>query len=108
MKKKPFIRQKIIHCGKQNRKTDYIEVDIFPYTETDRSRRKRKEVLSPPKQQNLNDKNARRYFGQLVKSNFEQDDIHLLLSYDSKNMPGTIEEAEHQVQLYLMHTVFSL
>ena len=101
MKQKPFIRQKVIHCGKQNRKTDYIEVDIFPYTETDRRRRKRKENLSPPKQQNLNDKNARRYLGQLIKSNFEKDDLHLLLSYDRKNMPATIEEAEHYVQLYL-------
>lgn len=101
MKQKPFIRQKVIHCGRQNRKTPYIEVDIFPYNERDRRRRKRKETISPPKQQNLNDKNARRYLGQLIKSNFQQDDIHLLLSYAPENMPATIEEAEHQVQLLI-------
>lgn len=101
MKKRPFIRQKVIHCGKQNRKTEYIEVDIFPYTETDRRKRKRKEVLSPPKQQNLNDKNARRYLVQLIKSNFAQDDIHLVLTYQTDTEPEDIEKAEHQVQLFI-------
>ena len=101
MRQKPFIRQKVIHCGKQNRKTDYIEVDIFPYTESDRSRRKRKEILSSPKQQNLNDKNARRRLMQIVKSNFKQEDYYISPSYSSKNLPETIEDAEHQVQLYL-------
>ena len=91
MKNKPFIRQKVIHCGKQNRKTEYIEVDIFPYQETGRRKRKRKETISPPKQQNLNDKNARRYLVQLIKSNFGNDDIHLVLTYRTDTEPKDIE-----------------
>ncbi len=101
MKRKPSIRQKVYHCRKQNRKSDFIEVDIFHYTETSRRIRKAKEIVTPPKQQNLNDKNARRYFGLLVKSNFTENDIHQTLTYDSEHKPESIEAAEHEVAKYL-------
>lgn len=103
MKQKPVIRQKTFHCGTMNQKTKYIEVDIFEHVDTMAARkaRKRRELLTPPKQQNLNDKNARRYFVLLVKSNFDNGDIHITLTYDENFRPETIEEAEHQVQLFI-------
>ena len=101
-RKESFIRQKVIHCGKQNQKTEYIEVDIFPYTETDgKKKRKQKENVSPPKQKDLNDKNARRYMVQLIKSNFGDGDIHLVLTYRPDTEPKDIEAAEYQVQLFI-------
>lgn len=102
MKKKPHIRQKTYHCGPQNKKTEYIEVDIFEHTETTCIRnRKRKELVSPPKQQTLNDKNARRYFVLLVKSNFTANDIHLVITYNQTSRPETIEAAEKEMSNFL-------
>ena len=101
MKQKPCIRQKTYHCGPMNKKSNYIEVDIFEHTETTRRARKKKELLSPPKQQNLNDKNSRRYFSLLVKSNFNNGDYHLALTYNDEHRPETIEEAEHFVENYI-------
>lgn len=99
MKQKPFIRQKAYHCGPMNKKSEYIEVDVFEHIETTRRARKKKELLSPPKQQNLNDKNARRYFSLLVKSNYTAGDYIVLLTYEDD--PDTIEAAEHRVELFL-------
>lgn len=53
-----FMREKKIYCGDA-----YREVDIFSYTDTQKtasSRRKRSKKIkeSEPKQKNLNDKNA--------------------------------------------------
>lgn len=101
MKQKPFIRQKIYHCGKQNRKSKNIEVDIFEHVETTKRNKRKREKLTSPKQQNLNDKNARRYFALLVKSNFGDGDIYLTLTYDNETRPETIAEAEHEVKKYI-------
>ena len=99
MKQKPVIRQKTYHCGPINKKSEYIEVDVFEYTETTRRARRKRELLSPPKQQNLNDKNARRYFSLLVKSNYAAGDYIVLLTYEDN--PESIEAAEHRVELFL-------
>ena len=52
MKQKPVIRQKTFHCGPQNKKSKYIEVDVFEHVETTATRkvRKKREQLTPPKQ----------------------------------------------------------
>lgn len=59
-----FMREKKIYCGKH-----YREVDIYPYTAAQltastRGKRSKKIKETEPKQKNLNDKNARRYFTQ--------------------------------------------
>lgn len=97
MKKKiPAMRQKTYHCGKQNKKAEYIEVDIFPYTELPEKRKKRrtKEYLTTPKRKEINDKNARRYFSLLVKSNFTDGDYCVTLTYAPESKPRNLEEAE--------------
>ncbi len=94
---KNFIREKKIYCG------DYLEVDIIPMSESrlQKGKRSKKVKVSAPKQKNINDKNARRYFVQLVNANFGRKDIHLTLTYDDEHMPLTVEEAEKYIQSFL-------
>lgn len=95
-----FIREKKIHCG-----ANYMEVDIFRYTDVQnkstKGRRSRKKIESVQKQKNLNDKNAKRHFGWKVNANFGQDDYHVNPTYNEKFKPETIEEAEKIVKNYL-------
>ena len=98
-----FIREKIIYCGNQ-----YREIDIFPYTTAQlialtRKTRSKKVRESEPKQKNLNDKNARRYFTQAVMLNFGGDPgaVHVTATYSRKNLPPTIEAAEREITNYL-------
>jgi hypothetical protein len=91
-----MIREKKIYCG------DFLEVDIYPYTETPGKRNKKrkrakKKKLSPPKQRNLNDKNSRRYLIQLINANFGSRDYKVEATYNSENHPETVEEAEREV-----------
>lgn len=81
-----------------------MEVDIFPYTfmqQKRKGRRSRREKVSAPKQRNLNEKNAKRYFMQLVKTNFNKQDLHIVLTYKDEFLPDTIEEAENIVKNFL-------
>ena len=90
-----FVRQKTIHCGK-----NYREVDLIPYTaeqaRKDKAGRKRgkKEKISAPKQQSLNDRNSRRYFTQTVNGNFTEADLHVTVTYKNGTLPKSIEEAK--------------
>lgn len=103
MRQRPVIRQNTYHCGPKNKKALYIEVKVFEYLATlaPRRARKKKEDLTQPKQQNLNDKYSRWYFGMLVKSNYGEGDIYETLTYREDRQPETIEEAEHEVYLYM-------
>lgn len=106
MKKKPkrkqsAIRRKTYHCGPQNKKAKYIEVAVFEYTETTQPRRKRREYVTTPKQKNLNDRHARHHFCLLVKSNFDDGDLLVTLTYHDNKRPPTIKDAEHEVKLFL-------
>lgn len=96
-----FMREKKIYCG-----DNYREVDIYAYTQTQaehsrRGKRSKKEKVSEPKQRNLNDKNARRYLIQLGNTNFNENDLHVTLTYKNKYLPASIEDAEKTVKNYL-------
>ena len=98
-----FIREKKIFCGKK-----YREVDLFTYTEAQccasrRPRRSKKVKESVPKQKNLNDKNARRYFTQTAELNFGSDPeaLHVSCTYSNKFLPATVEDAEREIRNYL-------
>ena len=98
-----FIREKKIFCGDY-----YQEVDIFPYTDTQKSasssgKRSKKIRESLPKQKNLNDKNARRYLVQIGELNFgaDSDALHVTATYSSKYLPETMEGAEKEISNYL-------
>ena len=96
-----FMREKKIYCGDH-----YREVDIYSYTDaqkkaSSRGKRSKKVKESEPKQKNLNDKNARRYFTQTANLNFGSDALHVSATYSARYLPATIEEAEKEVTNYL-------
>lgn len=100
-----FIREKKITCG------DYMEVDIIPRTVSadrvaKRGTRSKKERVSQPKQQNLNDKNAKRYLLELGNGNFGRGDLHVTLTYSDEFRPKTIEQAEKEVGNYLRRVAY--
>ncbi|MCY7484403.1 hypothetical protein [Paenibacillus alvei] len=90
------VREKKIYCGEK-----YMEVDIYNHTMLTPLKRGRakKEKVSAPKQRNLNDKNAKRYCKQIVKTNFGEEDLHVILTYAIE--PETVEEAMKEVANYL-------
>lgn len=102
MRNKNVIRTKTYYMGKENNKVKYLEINLFPFMETERKRnRKAKEKVSAPKQKNLNDKRAVRYFTQLLKANFRENDLHVTLTYSEKYLPEDVAAAEKEVKNYL-------
>lgn len=97
--KKTFVREKRTVCG------NYVEVDIYPYSDEQklacRKKRRRRMNVSPPKQRNLNEKNARRYFLMLANGNFSEDDIIIHLTYDDAFLPKSDEEAQKHLERFL-------
>ena len=94
---KSFVREKKIYCG-----DTYLEVDIYPYVKIgEKGKRAKKKKESLPKQKNLNDKNARRKFVQLVETNFGENDLAVHLTYSDETLPGNIEEAEKEVANFI-------
>ncbi|MCD8355883.1 MAG: hypothetical protein LUE11_04850 [Clostridia bacterium] len=96
----PFIRENRTYCG-----TEFMTVNLFQYTEEQQSacrkKRKRREKLTPPKQMNLNDRNQKRYFTELVNANFTEEDIVIHPTYDPKFMPKIEEEDIRNVENFL-------
>ena len=93
---------KIIHCDKYGVKSRFIEVDIYPYFEQKKKRKKNKvQRETCATQANLNDKRARRYFGQLAKSNFTNNDYHIVLTYAEE---VSQEEADKALETYIRKT----
>lgn len=96
-----FYRAKKITCGNAN----FMEVDIIPRTkigdEVAKGKRKRKENLSRPAQQNLNEKNARRYFNQLLNGNFTEGDLHVTFTFSNKYLPESVKEMEKEVDNFI-------
>ena len=97
------MREKKIYCGKH-----YREVDIYPYTAAQltastRGKRSKKIKETEPKQKNLNDKNARRYFTQTANLNFGSDPeaLHVTATYSGKYLPDTVEQAEQEATNFL-------
>ena len=59
------IREKTYYCQgiSNSQKADYIEIDLFPFVELKyKPCRSGRQKETSPKQKNLNDKKARRYF----------------------------------------------
>ena len=95
-----FCREKKVYCGK-----NYREVDLFVYSSAQairaKQRRGKREKISAPKQKNLNDKNARRYFEQLLKTNCDSSWLSLTCTYSRSSLPATLEEAKREMNNYL-------
>lgn len=98
--RRSFMREKVVHCGK-----DYLAPEIFPYTGQQQraaGRKRGKKVnVSAPKQKNLNDRRAKRYFIQLANGNFGIGDLALHLTYAPEYMPESEDEAMKIVARFL-------
>lgn len=105
MVNRSFMREKVIHCGK-----DYLAPEIYPYSGQQQRavgrKRGKKQAVSSPKQKNLNDRRAKRYFVQLANSNFGADDLAVHLSYAPEFLPETEEEAMKIVTKYLRRVAY--
>lgn len=95
-----FTREKKIVCGKR-----YMEVDIIPRTikgdAAAKRARKRREKVTSPKQQNLNDKNAKRYLVQLGNANFGKGDLAVHCTYSPEFLPESEEAAIKELTNFL-------
>lgn len=92
-----FIREKKYICG------DYAEIDIVHYSTEQERRypRSKKQKVSRPAQQKLNDKNSQRYFRMLLNANFGKTDYHISLTYDEDHHPPDDEAALKQIKNYI-------
>lgn len=99
-----FIREKKIDCA------EYREVDIIPRTEKaeeiTKGKRGKCKRVKRPKQDALNDKNAKRYLVQLGNGNFHNGDLHISCTYNEENLPNTVEAAEKIVGNYLRRIAY--
>lgn len=105
---KCFYREKKLFSG-EPQIAEYMDVDIIPRTEPvilKPGKRAKKERVSAPKQRNLNDKNAKRYFGLLANTNFGAEDFHISVTYSQKYKPDSIEAAEKEAANFLRRVAY--
>lgn len=93
-----FVREQRHVCG-----DNYMEIDLYPISEREKgaSLSAKRRQASSRIQQNLNARNARRYFIQLLNANFTESDIHWTGTYDDAHLPASIEQADHDLELFL-------
>lgn len=93
-----FVREQRHVCGDK-----YMEIDLYPISEREKgaSLSAKRRQASSRIQQNLNARNARRYFIQLLNANFTESDIHWTGTYDDAHLPDSIEQADHDLELFL-------
>ena len=93
-----FVREQRHVCG-----DNYMEIDLYPISEREKgaSLSAKRRQASSRIQQNLNARNARRYFIQLLNANFTERDIHWTGTYDDAHLPDSIEQADHDLELFL-------
>lgn len=93
-----FVREQRHVCG-----DNYMEIDLYPISDREKgaSLSAKRRQASSRIQQNLNARNARRYFIQLLNANFTESDIHWTGTYDDAHLPDSIEQADHDLELFL-------
>ncbi len=92
-----FVREKKYICG------DYVEIDIVHYSTEQEQRlaRCKKQKVSRPSQQNLNENNSRRFFRMQLNANFGKEDYHVSLTYDEEHYPPDDEIAFKEIRNYV-------
>lgn len=95
-----FVREKKIHCGE-----NYMEVDLYSLNEYQIERKKgkrsKKKYMTLPKQEKMNDKNARRKLIQILETNFGEGDIFLTTTYKPKYIPKSYDDAQRESRNYI-------
>ena len=97
---KNFVREKKIYCGK-----NYLEVDLYSLSEFQieikKGKRSKKKYVSLPKQEKMNDINARRKLIQILETNFGEGDIFLSTTYKPKYLPKSYDDAQRESRNYI-------
>lgn len=89
-------REKKIYSG------DMFESEIYPITIQERKQsRGKKKKISSKEQKNLNSKNAVKKLVRLVNTNFTNKDLFATYTYNSKNLPNTLEEAKRDIKNHI-------
>lgn len=111
-----FVRCKTFYCDSSNKKSNYIETDIFlmPATAPSLKRAKRnagfadmdpkmlkKYMEHKARQQDLNDARARRKCRLLAETNFKLGDYRLDLTYNDAHLPADFKEAVKEMGNFL-------
>lgn len=79
-----------------------VEVEIYPeFSKADLKKHKEIKRRSSKAQKNLNDRNSKKKLQRLINTNFTENDIWATLTYDSKNLPKTMNEALKNMQGYI-------
>ena len=87
-----FMRERLFRCG------DFLEGDIYPVFQQAGKRQRRYRATSEV-QQKLNLKNSRKKLLRLMRANFEEDDLHLTLTF--RENPEDNREAERRISNFL-------
>lgn len=102
MQTESFIRQKTFYCGgNKNSKAKRIEVELYPTTDKRQKRRGKKTKLSCPAQKKLNNKNSKRYFRLLFKTNFVDGDLMATLTYSPAEQPESVDQGNKQLDNFI-------
>lgn len=111
-----FVRCKTFYCGPSNKKSAYMETDLFlmPANAPSLKRAKRlasfkdmdprqlkKYLAHKARQQDLNDARARRKCKLLAEANFKLGDYRLDLTYNDEHLPADFNGAVKEMTNYL-------
>lgn len=102
---KAFVREvQVVRSDRKGERMKDIELNIM--TEGRKlyyssARRRVRRVLTCPKQAALNDKHAWLYLGRLINMNFGKGDYHLSLTYDTKHLPSSAEDAKKDFERFI-------
>ncbi len=93
-----YIREQRTLCGER-----YAEVDLFWVTEAEHKAgpRRKKELASTLAQTERNAWHSRRYFRQLINTNFDERGFHVTLTYEDGRLPADEESAARDLRNWL-------
>ena len=92
----PGYRVKTIRSGQM------LECEIYPLWNTRQAAcRVKKYRPSRKAQENLNDKNARKWIVRLINTNFTQRDLWMTLTCDDQHLPEDDEAAEKMIRNFI-------
>lgn len=95
---KTYIREQKSICGPA-----YMEVDFLRVTDQQHraSSRAKKKLASSIVQRERNNTHAKRYFAQLINTNFTEHGFHVTLTYEEEYLPGDDESAGNDLSNYI-------
>lgn len=82
-----------------------MEVDLYSLSDYQlgikKGKRSKKKYVSLPKQEKMNDKNARRKLIQILETNFGEGDIFLTTTYKPEYIPKSYDDAQRESRNYI-------